>query len=168
MELDMVLHLRIEVFQDHVVDVRPQVADRRIQELELVLDTDLLEIRARRGVEFCPLTAVRHVDRVHVLHQLQGLLFADILVERPAEVIGDIILPIAEGARSAEAGHNGTALASDAGLHLVPVDGTAALFQLVSSLKDADLPFRPFLHQLIGGKNTSGARPDNDHIILFS
>ncbi len=90
----LVLQVIIEILQHHEVDIRAQVTDGGIQQLQLVLDAQLLELGAGGGIELGALAAVAHVDLVDIVHQLQGLLLADMLVKRAAEVIRDVVLPI--------------------------------------------------------------------------
>jgi len=134
--------------------------------MELVLDADLFKSRSGGRVELRSLTAVRQVDGIHVLHELQRLLFPDVFVERPAEVIRDIVFPVAERAGPAKARHDRAALAADTGPDPLPVDRTAPLRQLLSALEYADLQIRPLFHQLIRGKNTSRSGAD-DHYVIF-
>lgn len=72
-----------------------------------------LEPGCAGGVELGALAAVFHVDLIHILHQLQRLLFADVLVEGAAELIGDVILSVGKGTGAAEAVHNGAGGASE-------------------------------------------------------
>ena len=55
---------------------------------------------------------------------------------------------------------------SMSGLEADTVNGTFAVFQRVSGLKDGNLQFRAQPGQLIGGKDTAGPRADNDHIVI--
>ncbi len=164
-KVHMLLQLGIQVLQYLVVDVRAQMADGGVQQVEVVLQAQPLEAAVGGGVQLCARAAARHVDVVHIAHQLHGLLLADVFVQRPAELVGQIVLAVGERARAAEAVHNGTGPAVDAGLHLVAVNGTVPLLQRIARLQHGHLPLRSALHQLIGGENTAGARADNDHII---
>ena len=164
-EIYMILQLGVQVLKDLVVDVRAQVPHGSVQQVQIVLQAQPLEAAVGGGVELRPRAAAGHVDVVHIVHQLHGLLLADVLVQCAAELVGQVIFAVGERARAAEAVHNGAGLAVDAGLHLVAVDGTVPLFQRVASLQHSHLPLRPALHQFIGGKNTAGAGADNDHII---
>ena len=131
-----------------------------------MLDTELLELGPGGGIELGALAAVAHIDVIHIAHQLQGLLLADMLVKRAAEVVGDVILTIGKGACAAEAAHNGAALALDAGLNLITVDRTVALFQAVARFNDSNTQRGIPLYQLVGGKNSAGACADYNDIIL--
>ena len=88
------------------------------------------------------------------------------LVKRAAEIIGDVILTIGKGACAAEAAHNGAALALDAGLNLITVDRTVALFQAVARFNDSNTQRGIPPYQLVGGKNAAGACADYNDIIL--
>ena len=166
MEIHFVLQFSVQILQHDKVDVGSQMTHGCVEKIQLILETELLEMRARRGVHLGSLSAVLHVDLIHILHQVYGFLLADILIERTAEIIRDIVFSVRECARTAEAAHNGAGFTADTALDLIPVDRTMSLFQRMSSLKHANLKLRPLLHQLICGKNTSRSRTDNHHIIL--
>ena len=128
-EIHLLGKFGIEVFQHHIIDVRAQMAHGSIQQIQLVLDAELFEPGTGGGEEPGALAAVGHVDFVHITHQLQGVLFTDVLVQAAAEVVGDVIFSVGKRARAAEAAHDGTAFAADAGFDFFAVDGAAALFQ---------------------------------------
>ena len=136
--------------------------------MQVVLQAQLLDGGCAGGVQVGALAAVCHVDFVHIFHQLQGLLFADVLVQGAAELVGDVVLAVGKSPGPAEAVHNGAGGALDAGLHLVPVNGTVPPAQGMSRLKQGDLQVRPFLQQLIGGVDSAGASAHDQHIILHS
>ena len=98
-----------------------------IQQMQVILNTKSLELCACGSVQLAAFTAISHIDLIHIVHQIHSLLLADVLVQRAAKVIGDVVLAIGECAGAAEAGHNGAALAADAGLDLVTVDGAVPL-----------------------------------------
>ena len=164
-EVQPVLHGVIQVLQHHVVDVRAQVADGGIQQVQVVLQAQLLDGGVAGGIEVRARAAVGHVDVVHVFHQGQGLLLADILVERAAELVGDVILAVGERPRAAEAVHDGAGGTLDAGLDLVAIDGTAALGQGMTRLKEGDLQRRALLQQLPGAVDAARAAADDENVI---
>ena len=165
-EIHLVLQLVIQPPQHHQVDVRAQVADGGIQELELILHAFLFQRRAGGGIELGALAAVGHVDLVHVLHQLNGLLAADMLVERAAKIIGDVVFSVGKSTRAAEAAHNRAGMAADAAFDFHSVDGAAPLGEGVARLKNSDFQLGPFLFQFIGRKYAAGACAHNDYIII--
>ena len=55
-----------------------------------------IEAACITGIELCAFAAVFQIDLIHIMHQIQGLFFADILVQGAAKVIGDIIFSIGE------------------------------------------------------------------------
>ena len=166
MEVHLVLQFGIQVFQHHIVDVRAQVADGSVQQVQVILDTDGLELGPGGGVELGALAAVGHVDLVYVVHQIQGTLLADILVEGTAEVIGDVVLAVGEGAGPAEAAHDGAALAADAALDGGAVDGALPLIQRMACLKNADFQIGIAQGQLVGRKNAAGTGADDQDIVI--
>ena len=166
-EVDVILQVVIQVLEDSIVNICAQMTDRCIQQVEIVLQALTLELAPCGGVEASALAAVCHVDLVHIVHQLQRLVLADVLIESAAELVGDVIFTVGESACTAKAVHNGAGLALDAGLDLHAVDGALALMEGIARLKDGHLPLGLQLLQLIGGENTAGAGTDNHDIILF-
>ena len=107
-----------------------------------------------------------YIDLVHILHQVDGRLSADMLIQRSSECIGDIIFSIGKCTCSAESAHDRTSLASDTALHLVPVDRTTALLKWITRFKHCDLEIRILFHQFIRRKNPARSGSDNNHVIL--
>ena len=89
------------------------------------------------------------------------------LVKGAAEIIGDIILAVGESACTAESAHDGAAFAVDAGVDLLPVNGTAALFQRMPRFKYGDAAAWVFLFQFIGGKNAARAGAHDYGVEMF-
>ena len=83
------------------------------------------------------------------------------------EAVGDVVLTVGEGARAAEAVHDGAGLTAQAGLDLHAVDGAFPLFQRIARLEHGDAEVILQAGQLEGGENTAGARADDDHIVLI-
>ena len=165
-EVHLVLQVVVDVFQNDVVDVRAQMPHGGVQQVQVVLDAQGLEPGTGGGVQLAALAAVAHIDLIHIVHQIQSMLLADVFVQRAAEVVGDVVLAVGKGARAAETAHDGAAFTADTGLDLVAVDGTAALFQCMASLENGHFQLRLRLHQLISRKNTAGTGADDDHIII--
>ena len=67
-EIHLILQVVVEVLQDHIVDIRAQMADGGIQQLQLVLDAELFELGAGGGVELGSLAAEAHIDVIHIMH----------------------------------------------------------------------------------------------------
>ena len=149
-EVHLVLQFFINIFQNDIVHIRSQMANGCVQQGELVLHTNLLELGAHGGVLLRIPAALGAVDFIHVIHQLQGLLPADVLVQRPAKIIGNVVLSVGERSGAAEAVHNGASRAVDAGFYILSVDGTFSLLQRISLFENAHLQFRIFFRQLIG------------------
>jgi hypothetical protein len=156
----------IQIFQNHIVDIRAQMADGSVQQVQIVLHAQLLELGAGGGVELGALAAETQVDPVHIAHQLQRPLLADVLVKRAAEIVGDIVFAVGKRTGAAKTAHNGAALAADAAFDLLAVDGAAALMERMTGFEHGDLQIGAALGQLIGGENTAGTGTDDDHIIL--
>ena len=163
---DLFFQVGVEIFQHHVVDVGAEVAHRGVQQMQIVLHTQLFEFCTGGGIELGAFAAVGHVDLVNVAHQLQRFCLAEILVKRAAKIVGNVVFSVGKSASAAESAHDRAAFAGNAGLDPDTVNGTSAVFQRVSGLKDGDLQFRAQPGQLIGGKDTAGPRADNDHIVI--
>ena len=142
------------------------MTDRSVQQMEVVLNADRLEACAGCRIQLGAFAAVAHIDLVDIVHELQRLLLADIFIQGAAEVVGDVVLAVREGACTAEAAHDAAALAADTGLDLVAVDGAAALFQRMTGLKDGYLQFGLVLHQLISREDTAGAGANDDNVVF--
>ena len=162
----MVLHFLVKVLEHYVVDVRAEVPDRCVEQLELVLHAQARDFRTCGGVELGAFAAVGHVDLVHILHELGGLPLSDMLAERTAEVVGDVVFPVGERAGAAESGHDGAGLASYAGLDFPAVDGAFPLFQRVAHFYDGHPEGRPAFHELVCGENAARTGTDYDYVIL--
>jgi len=165
-EFHLVLKVGVEVFKNDVVDIRSEMTDGGIQQMQIVLNAQGLEAGAGSGVELCALAAVFQVDLVDVAHQIQGLLFADVLVERAAEIVGNIIFSVRKRTCAAKTAHNGAAFAADTGLDPVAVDGAAALAEGMSGFKHGDLQPGLLLQQLICRKDTARTCADNDDVVI--
>ena len=163
---DLFFQVGVEIFQHHVVDVGAEVAHRGVQQMQIVLHTQLFEFCTGGGIELGAFAAVGHVDLVNVAHQLQRFCLAEILVKRTAKIVGNVVFSVGKSACAAESAHDRAAFAGNAGLDPDTVNGTFAVFQRVSGLKDGNLQFRAQPGQLIGGKDTAGPRADNDHIVI--
>ena len=140
--------------------------DGRVEQVQIALQTAGLERAVGRGIQLRVLAAVADVDFVDVVHQLHGLLLADIFIERAAEVIRQVIFSVGKRARAAEAVHDRARRTADAVLDSLPVNGTSALFERLALFKYGDPLLRTELRQLIRRENSSGACADNNDIIL--
>ena len=167
-EIHLVFQVGIEVFQHHVVDIRAQVPDGRIQKVQIVLNTQCFEPGTGGGVELGAFAAVAHIDIVHIAHQVQSLLLADVFVKGAAKVVGEIVFAVREGTCSAEAAHNAAAFAADAAFDFLSVNGTAAFFQGMPGFKYRHLQGRIGLTKLVGRENAPRACSNNNHIVLHS
>ena len=165
-EVHPVLQLIVYVAQHDIVYIRAQVAHLRVEKMQSVFKAHALYLRVGRGVELRPLAAVAEVYLVHILHQLDGLLLADIFVQRAAELVCNVVFSVRKSARAAEAAHNIAHGALRADLHLFPVYRAAALRERTPQLKHGNFQFLAGLCQLICGKYTAGACADNYHIIV--
>ena len=79
-KVDLVLHLRIQIFQHNIIDICTKMTNRGIQQIQFVLQTKLFQVRSCGGVHLCSLSAIFHIDLVHILHQLNRLCLADVFI----------------------------------------------------------------------------------------
>ena len=168
MELHLGGQLLVQVLQHDIVYIGSEMPHRSIQKVQSVLEAHLFDVAVGSGVQRGSLPSVGKVDLINIFHQVDRLLFADILVQSAAELVRDVVFAVRECARSAEAVHDGTGLAVDAGLDLITVDRTVPLLQRVARLQHRHLPLGLTLHQFIGGKDAAGARADNQNIIFHN
>ena len=141
---------------------------RRIQEIQLVLQAELFEMRARCRVHPRALPAVFHIDLIHILHQPDRLSLADIFIECPAKIICDIVLAVRKGARAAKSAHDRAALALDTAFHLVAVDRAVPPVKRMPCLKDRDLQIALPLDHLIRREDPPWSCPYYDHIVTHT
>ena len=165
-EVHAVLELVIYVLQHDVVYVGAEVAHLRVQQMQAVFKAHALDAGVRGGVELRALAAVGAVYFIDIHHEVDRFLLADMLIERAAELVGDVVLTVGESARAAEAAHYIADIALDAGLDLFAVDGASALIQRTAKLEHRDLETAVCLDQLIGGEDTAGARTDNYYVVI--
>ena len=98
--------LKIAIFEHDIVDVGAEMTYGGIEEMETMLHAGLLELRAGRRVELRALAAELEVDLIDILHQLDGGFLSDILVERAAEIVRDVVLSIRESTGTTETAHD--------------------------------------------------------------
>ena len=165
-KVDLRRQLGKEIFQHDKIDIRPEVPDGRVEQVQIALQTAGLERAVGRGIQLRVLAAVADVDLVDIVHQLHGLLLADIFIERAAEVIRQVIFSVGKRARAAEAVHDRARRTADAVLDSLPVNGTSALFERLALFKYGDPLLRTELRQLIRRENSAGACADDNDIIL--
>ena len=115
------------------------MAHRRIQKIQFILDTKLFKLGTCRRIHLRSFTSEAHINIVHVLHQVNGLLFADIFKQGSAKIIRYIVFAVGKSARSSKSAHNGTGFAVNAAFNLFSVDRAAAVFQRVPGFKYGDL-----------------------------
>ena len=142
------------------------MAHGSIQQIQLILQTQLLKVCSGSGVHPGALPAVFHIDGIHILHQLYSPPLSDIFMKGSPEIIGDIILSIRERSRSPETTHDGTGFTANAAFDPVPIDGTATLLQSMPRFKHSDLQLQCLPGQFIGRKNPSGTCSHYNNIIL--
>ena len=142
------------------------MAHRGIQQMQIILDAQLLELGAGCGIEPGALTAVAHVDLIHILHQFQRLSLADVFIQRTAKIVGNVVFSVGKRTCAAETAHDRAALTANAGLDLHAVNGAMAAVQCMTRFKHSHLQLRTALRQFIGRKNTAGTGANNNHIII--
>ena len=141
-KIDLRLQLREQVFQHDKIDVRAKVPHRGVEQMEIALQAAGLEGAVGRGIQLRVLAAVADVDLVDVVHQLHGLLLADILVQRAAEVVRQVVFAVGKCTRAAEAVHDRARRTADAVPDVFAVNGTPALFKRLALFKYRDLLLR--------------------------
>ncbi len=164
-EIYFILQPGIQIFQNNIIDVRPQMAHGGVQKMQVIFHTELLDPCIRRGIQRRPLSAIPQIDLIHIIHQFCRLPLSNVFVQRTAKLIGNIIFSVGKCPRSAETIHNGTALTVNTGFHPVSVNRAPSVLQLRARLKNRDLSSRAYPRQLISGKNPPWSCPYNDNIV---
>ena len=149
------------MLEHDIVDVGAEMTYGGIEEMETMLHAGLLKLRAGCRVELRALAAELEVDLVDILHQLDGSFLSDILVERAAEIVRDVVLSIRESTGTTETAHDRAAVTVNTGFDLFTIDRALTTAELVTVLENRDLQIRTALDQLVGSENTTRARTDN-------
>ena len=165
-EIDLLLQISIQIFQNDIINIRSQMANRCIQQMQIILNAERFEASTGGGIKLRSLAAILQVDFVNIVHQFQRPGLTDVLIQCTAKVVGDIIFAIGKCAGATKAAHNAAALTSDTGLDFVTVNGTLTLVQRMARLKHSDLQFGIVLSQFVGCKNSSRTCANNNHIIF--
>ena len=139
--------------------------DGSVQKVQVILNAQGLEPGTGCGVQLGTLSAVAHVDFIHILHQIQRLLFPDIFVEGAAKVVGKIVFSVRESAGTAKAAHDAAAFAANAAFDFLSVNGTVAFIQGMACFKDSHFQRRRPLGQFVCRENTARTCANNDDII---
>ena len=166
-EVHLVLQFVVNVAQHLVVDVRPEMTDGSGEQVHVVLQAARAELRVACRVELRLAAAVLHIDLVDILHQVNGLFPADVLVERAAKLICNVVLSVGECACAAESAHDGAGLAVDAVLDPVAVNRASSLRERPAVLKHGDFHIRTQADQLISRKNAAGTCADDNGIVMI-
>ena len=108
---------------------------------------------------------MRDVNLVYILHKLRCFLLTNVLVQRPSEIIRNIVLSVGKCSCAAKSAHDRARLTVNTSLHLVAVDRALTPVQRMSRLKDSYFKLRPLFRKLICRKDPSRPRADNNYII---
>ena len=138
--------------------------DLGIQKMKPVLQAHPLDFCICSGIQLCPFPAMTQIDLVNILHQVKGFLFSDMLIQRSAELIGDVIFPVRKSTGSAEPAHDAADRAADTCFDFITVNRAFSLFQRTAEFKDGNLQIA--FCQFIGRKNAAGTCSDNNHIVI--
>ena len=166
-EIHLVFELVEQVFEHHKIDIGAQMAHLRVQQMQVRLQAEPLYFGICRGIEPRAFAAVFHVYAVDVAHELKRLCLAGVFVQRAAELVGYVVLAVRKSARAAESVHYGAAFAVDAGLHLVAVDGTDALFERTTLLEHGDGLAGAELDELVSRIYPAGAGAYYYNVVMF-
>ena len=165
-EIYMGFHLFIEILKYYIVDIRSQVADRCIQKMQAVLKTELTDLTVCGGIKPGSLSTMHQIQFIYIFHQFCGCILADMLIQRSAKLIGDIIFSIGESACTAKSFHDRTCFTVDTGFYFLSVNRTFSFFQRMAGFKNRDLFLRIIIHQLIGCKDSSRTCSYDQYVIF--
>ena len=167
-EGDLILQLFINILQYLVVNIGAQMPHRSIQKMQVILDANRFKTGTGGGIELGPFAAVGQVNFIDIPHQIQGLLFANILIQRTAKVIGNIVLAIGKSTGTAKTAHDRAGGAANAAFNLIAIDGAVAAMERMAGFQYGHPQFGRAAGQFVGGKNAAGARTDDNHIVIHS
>ena len=80
MEFHLILKIIVDVLKYLIVDIRSEVTNACIKQMQIVLKTKSLYIGVGCGIKLCLSSAVFYIDTVNIVHKLNSLFLSDILV----------------------------------------------------------------------------------------
>ena len=137
-----------------------------IQKLQLILQACLFKIGSGSGIHFRTLPTIMHIYLVYIFHQFYGLFFTDILMERSAKIIGDIVFSVGKGSRPSKTTHDRTGFTTDTAFYLVSINWAMPLLQRMSCFKNRNLQIGSVFCQFVCRKNSAWSRTYNNNVIL--
>lgn len=74
MELHLFLQIVVKVLEHNIVNVRSEVANGSVQQVQTVLHTRLFQACAGGRIELRALAAVAQIDSINIFHEFRGSL----------------------------------------------------------------------------------------------
>ena len=108
-----------------------------------------------------------NIQQIYLVHQLQGLFLANVLMQCAAEGGCNVIFAIRKRACPSESRHDGTCRTVDTLLDVLSVDRTSALFKHLACLKNRNPQRRISVNEFESGKDTARSCADNENIVLL-
>ena len=94
LKIHLLLKLVIKILKHDIVLVGTEMTHRCVKQIQSVLHTKRLYIRVGGGIELCALSAVGNIYFIHIMHKLERGLFADVIVQRTAELCGYVVFTV--------------------------------------------------------------------------
>ena len=142
----MIFHCIIKIFKNYIIDICSQMTHRSIQKIQFILQTEFLELRSCCRIKFGSLTAIFHINIIYIFHQFNCLALANMLVQRSAKIIGNIIFSIRKCACAAKSAHNRASLTIDTVFYLFAVNRTFSFLKGISLFENCHFTVRHFFH----------------------
>ena len=129
MKLRFLFQIIVNRGENVVIDIRAKMPDRSAQQVQPVLQTRCPETAVSSIVQFLTASPIPDIDLIDIAHELERSVFSDVLMQRAAEFIRNIVFPVGECACSAEPVHDGTAGTVNASRYRCSVDGAVSLLK---------------------------------------
>ena len=93
-KIHLFLQLRIQIFQNQIVNICTQMAYRCIQKMKVMLNTFFFKLGTGSRIQLRSCPAITQINIIYIIHQIKSLLLTNILVQSTAKIIGNIVLSI--------------------------------------------------------------------------
>ena len=142
------------------------MADRCIQKMQAILKTKLADLTVCSRVKLCSFATMHQIQLIYIFHQFCCCIFANVLIQSSAKLVGDIIFSIGKSSCASESFHDGTCFTVDTGFYFFSVNWTFSFFQRMTCFKNRNFFLRIIIHQLIGRKNPSRTCSYDQYVIF--
>ena len=163
-DFNLVLQKLMDVFHNHKVIFRTQMAYLGVQQMQVVFKC-LHANFAVLGRKIFAGSTMTAVQLINIINQLDNLVLRQIFVQPAAEFRRKIIFAVRKSTGTAKTAHNAAGVTVNAVVDLLGCQRTEALFNRIAGLQHNNLQLRILQYELIGGKNCGRTATDNGNII---